>query len=153
MKTRAGHAPREEQPAPRHILCPVNDTAVAQIAFQHAAEVAHAFGTRLTAVSVLDPGAEREAALTPQRLKEALHSWLPAGAETVRTDCWLQPVVRHGDPAEQVITLAREAAVDLIVIGAQHRRFVDSTVLGVTTVRVTRHASCPVLVVPRWTEK
>jgi universal stress protein A len=61
----------------------------------------------------------------------------------------MQPIVRHGDAGEQVITLAQEAKVDLVVIGAQHRRFVDTTVLGVTTVRVTRHAPCPVLVVPR----
>jgi nucleotide-binding universal stress UspA family protein len=32
-----------------------------------------------------------------------------------------------------------------IIIGAQHRRFVDNAVLGVTTVRMTRHAPCRVL--------
>ena len=51
------------------------------------------------------------------------------------------------DAAGEVIVLAREMAADLVVIGSQHRRFMDTTVLGVTTVRVTRHAPCPVLVV------
>jgi nucleotide-binding universal stress UspA family protein len=37
----------------------------------------------------------------------------------------------------------------MIVLGAQHRRFFDSTVIGTTTVRVTRHAPCPVLTVIR----
>jgi hypothetical protein len=33
----------------------------------------------------------------------------------------------------------------LLVIGAQHRAFVDATVIGTTTVRVVRHSSMPVL--------
>jgi hypothetical protein len=37
----------------------------------------------------------------------------------------------------------------LIVLGAQHKRFYDTTVIGTTTVRVTRHAPCPVLTVIR----
>jgi nucleotide-binding universal stress UspA family protein len=81
-----------------------------------------------------------------RRLEERLQSWLPAEA---RSEFTMQAVVRRGDAASEVIDLAREGTADLVVIGAQHRRFVDATVLGVTTVRVTRHAPCPVLVVPR----
>ena len=54
--------------------------------------------------------------------------------------------------AGKKIYFAQETQVDLVVISAQHRRFADTTVLGVTTVRVTRHAPCPVLVVPRPSE-
>ncbi len=39
------------------------------------------------------------------------------------------------------------AAADLLVIGARHRRFSDTTVLGVNTIRMLRHAPCPVLAV------
>ncbi|MBI3949989.1 MAG: universal stress protein [Acidobacteria bacterium] len=35
----------------------------------------------------------------------------------------------------------------MIVLGAQHKRFFDSTIIGTTTVRVTRHAPCPVMTI------
>jgi nucleotide-binding universal stress UspA family protein len=130
----------------RHVLCPVNYTDVARIAFEHACSVSRTFGARLTVVFAVEP---QEGYLAPGALRaaeEQLRAWLPMEDAT---EFQMQPIVRHGDAGEQVITLAREADVDLIVIGAQHRRFVDTTVLGVTTVRVTRHASCPVLVIPR----
>jgi universal stress protein A len=122
----------------------VNYSEVARTAFEHACSVARTFGARLTVLFAVE-----EKHLTPEgmvRAEAELLSWLPAESAV---ECQMQPVIRHGDAGEQVVTLAREAAVDLVVIGAQHRRFVDTTVLGVTTVRVTRHAPCPVLVVPR----
>jgi nucleotide-binding universal stress UspA family protein len=137
-------ASKADAPRVSHILCPVNYTEVARAAFEHACAVAQTFAARLTVVFAV----EQEDA-TPESLRRAeerLQSWLPAEAATA---CEIQPMVRHGDAAEQVITLASQAAVDLVVIGAQHRRFVDTTVLGITTERVTRHAPCPVLVVPR----
>jgi nucleotide-binding universal stress UspA family protein len=133
-----------QAPAITHILCPVNYSEVAQVAFEHACSVARTFGARLTVLFAVE-----QKHLTPEglvRAEEELRFWLP---EEPEVECQMQPVVRHGDAGEQVVTLAQEAGVDLVVIGAQHRRFVDTTVLGVTTVRVTRHAPCPVLVVPR----
>jgi nucleotide-binding universal stress UspA family protein len=143
--------PDEEESRPgaprlRHILCPVNYTEVARAAFEHAHAVARAFRARLTVVFTVELKEAPVTVATLQRAEEELRSWLPAEAEAA---CQVQAVVRHGDAAEQVIRLAHEAAVDLVVIGAQHRPFFDTTVLGVTTMRVTRHALCPVLVVPR----
>lgn len=129
----------------QQILCPVNFAAAARPAFEHACAIAHAFAAQLTAVLVVDPVQETQLAANVQRLEETLHSWLPRDTPS---EFAIQPVVRHGDPAAEVIALARTLNADLIVIGSQHRRFVDTTVLGVTTVRVTRHAPCPVLVVP-----
>lgn len=128
----------------RHILCPMNDTEVARAAFEHACSVARSFAARLTVVFVVEQEAGPPG--SAERAEEMLRAWLPAEAQP---EFAIEPVIRHGDAAEQVITLARGEAVDLVVIGAQHQRFVDTTVLGVTTVRVTRHAPCPVLVVPR----
>jgi nucleotide-binding universal stress UspA family protein len=135
-------------PRLEHILCPVNDSEVARAAFEHACSVAHAFGARLTALMVAEPIHQAQIADERSRLQEKLQSWLPAEARSDKYE--LQTVVRHGDAAEEILGLTQEVDADLVVIGAQHRRFVDTTVLGVTTVRVTRHAPCPVLVVPRW---
>jgi nucleotide-binding universal stress UspA family protein len=130
-----------------HVLCPVNDTDVARVAFDHAATVARAFGAQLTAVFAVEPGHAGQE--DQQREAERLQCWL---GDATAVPCEVKLVVRSGDAAEEVIALAHEAQVDLVVIGAQHRRFADTTVLGVTTVRVTRHAPCPVLVVPRPSE-
>jgi nucleotide-binding universal stress UspA family protein len=140
-----------EGPRLKHILCPVNYTEVARAAFEHAASAARTFEARLTVVFAIEPdgGAPRVTPESVQRAEEMLQAWLPAATEVAFQ---IHPVVRHGNAAEQIIALAREASVDLVVIGAQHRRFADTTVLGVTTVRVTRHAPCPVLVVPRFGE-
>jgi nucleotide-binding universal stress UspA family protein len=138
----------DESPAPRlrHILCPVNDTEVARAAFDHASAIARRFGACLTVVYAVESDDGCLTAGNLRRAEEELQAWLPIEAAA---GCQMQPVVRRGNAGEQVITLARQADVDLIVIGAQHRTFVDTTVLGVTTVRVTRHAPCPVLVVPK----
>jgi nucleotide-binding universal stress UspA family protein len=124
----------------------VNYTEVARAAFEHAHSVARAFDARLTVLFAVESEEEVLTAADLRRAEEDLRSWLPEGDAI---GCQMQPVIRHGDPAQQVIGLARETDVDLVVIGAQHRRFFDDTVLGVTTERVTRHAPCPVLVVPR----
>lgn len=145
-QTEGGEDAKPPAPSLRHVLCPVNHTEVARAAFEHARSVARAFDACLTVVFAVEPGEGELTAADLRRAEEDLQSWL---SEKPPLDCQMQPVIRHGDPAQQVIGLAREAAVDLVVIGAQHRRFFDDTVLGVTTVRVTRHAPCPVLVAPR----
>jgi nucleotide-binding universal stress UspA family protein len=137
-------SPASEAPGVRHILCPVNYSAIGRIAFEHAASVAQQFGARLTVLFAVEE--EDGTAESLRRAEARLRSWLPADTPSAYD---LQPVIRVGDAAQEIILLARETAADLIVIGAQHRRFVDTTVLGVTTERVTRHATCPVLVAPR----
>jgi len=53
------------------------------------------------------------------------------------------------DAASRVLEIADRTDVDLIVIGAQHTRFSDATVIGTTTERITRFAKQPVLTVMR----
>jgi nucleotide-binding universal stress UspA family protein len=48
-----------------------------------------------------------------------------------------------------VLDCADDLGADLIVIGAQHERFRDETVIGTTTERLIRFARVPVLTVPR----
>lgn len=56
------------------------------------------------------------------------------------------------DPAERILKTADDYDADLIVIGAQHTRFSDATVIGTTTERITRFAKQPVLTVMRRAE-
>lgn len=128
---------------PRRVLCPVNFTEVALAALHPAAAVAQCFGAELVVLHVVESsgsgGAEEE-------VHQTLCQWIPPD---VRARCQLREMVRRGDAAEQIIAAAESLGSDLIVLGAQHRRFFDTTVIGTTTVRVTRHAPVPVLTVIR----
>lgn len=142
----------EAIPRLREILCPMNESAVAMAAFRVAFAAARVFGAKLTALTVVEaPGGEEtpgDLARAVEAVRTRLEAELGPSAEEDLAHCQFQAIARQGDAAEQVIALAREAGTDLVVLGAQHKTFADSTVLGVTTVRVTRHAPCPVLVVP-----
>ena len=80
---------------------------------------------------------------------EALRAWIP---HDIRHRCLYKELVIRGHAAETVIDLAQKLETDMIVIGAQHRRFVDTTVIGTTTERILRHAHCPVMTVIRKVE-
>ncbi len=130
---------RGGRPAPaaiRRLLCPVNDSSVARRALEPAVSLASAFQAQLTVLHVEEDGA-RDAI-------RDLCAWIP---EEIRLRCDLRELTRRGEAARQILEVAAESGCDLLVVGARHRLFFDSTVIGTTTVRVVRHAPCPVLTV------
>jgi nucleotide-binding universal stress UspA family protein len=56
-------------------------------------------------------------------------------------------VIRHGVPYSEIEALAREARIDLIVMGQVGHRGARRILIGSVTERVIEHAPCPVLVV------
>lgn len=125
------------------ILCPVNFTRIARESLQHACTLAEAFGAELNVVYIAE-GIDEER--TPE-VEAAFAQWVDP---QVRDRCTYRPLVtHHGDPAERVLELVQEMNTDLMVIGAQHRRFYEATVIGTTTERMTRFSRCPVLTVIR----
>ena len=54
-----------------------------------------------------------------------------------------------GNPAREILEVARARLVDLIVMGVTGRGALDLALLGSTTHKVVRHAPCPVLTVPK----
>ncbi len=120
-----------------HILCPVSDSDVSRNALAAAADIAACFDATVTALHVHEERARAGIA--------NLCAWIPAEH---RERCNLRELVRHGDPAEEIVRLASEEPFDLIVLGAPRRRFFEGMVLGTTTLRAVRHAPCPVLSIP-----
>jgi nucleotide-binding universal stress UspA family protein len=125
----------------QHVLCPINYTEVAFKALEHAVAVSKCFGAELLVLHVIESSA---ADVTDQGEHARLCSWIP---DETRARCSLKEIIRRGDAAEQIIEMASSTACDMIVLGAQHKRFSDTTVIGTTTLRVTRHAPCPVLTI------
>ena len=128
----------------RKILCPVNYTDVAQDALRYAVALAQRFDAELTVMTSLEDGAGEETAF--QAHEQRLCALVP---EDVQNRCSMESAVRRGQAAEEVLTLAKEGGYDLVVIGAQHRPLLETTIFGTTSIRVMRHASCPVFTVVR----
>lgn len=128
-----------ERPSLAKILCPVNFTPIARLAVEEAASLADAFDAELLLVHVTD------AADDAVDVAGEFDAWIEPH---VRNRCRYSHIASAGNAAEETIRMAQETSADLIVIGAQHRRFADDTVIGATTDRVIRSARRPVLVVP-----
>jgi universal stress protein A len=59
--------------------------------------------------------------------------------------------LRVGYPFEEIIQVANDPEIDLIIIGSHGRSGIKRLLLGSTAERVVEHAPCPVLVVKeRW---
>jgi nucleotide-binding universal stress UspA family protein len=138
---------RTEEPAGnadrmKRILCPVNYSDVARDAIVVAGSIAEALDGEIYVVHVV----EAEKNEQHEGDLETLREWIP---QNIRHRCLYKELVIRGHAAETVIDLANKLESDLIVVGAQHRRFVDTTVIGTTTERILRHAGCPVMTVVR----
>ena len=129
----------------RRILCPINYTEVAREALRYAVDLARRFESELIVMTSLEGEAARSVKAAREQERK-LCDWVP---ENVQASCMIEPIVCHGDAAEQIIRTASEEDGDLIVIGAQHRPLLETTIFGTTSVRVMRHAACPVLTVAR----
>jgi len=55
--------------------------------------------------------------------------------------------VVQGKPSAEIIRVARESGVDMIVLGTHGKGMLDQALFGSTTERVVRRAPCPVLTV------
>ena len=130
----------------RLILCPINlrHSEVAHGAFDEAVEMARRRGARLLVMTVA-PEMERNLNITDSvaywgaRLKEFLTA-LPA------EDIELEAVVRKGAVHRQIVKLAKERSVDLIVMESANPK-VQDYLLGTTASHVVAHAGCSVYVV------
>lgn len=59
----------------------------------------------------------------------------------------VEELVVHGEAAAEIVRVARDRAVDLIIISSHGRTGLGRILFGSTAEAVVRHAHCPVLVV------
>lgn len=59
----------------------------------------------------------------------------------------LESLVVYGDPAEELMLLARERHCDVIVVGSSGKGRVKRTVLGSVSTKVALHAHCSVYII------
>ncbi|HEX3071600.1 MAG TPA: universal stress protein [Thermoanaerobaculia bacterium] len=126
----------------RTILCPVNFTEIARSALEKASDLAQTFDAQLVVMHVCE-GSEPQIS---SDVRNEFRAWVNP---RVRANTRYSEVVVHGDAATAVLAVADQIDADLLVIGAQHRRFADTTVAGSTTERITRYAKHAVMTVIR----
>jgi nucleotide-binding universal stress UspA family protein len=135
----------------RRVLFPTDFTPESTVAAPYAVSLAQENQARLVLFHVIPRPPEQTAAI-PGELSVAdamyqLSEMLPKGAEL-----WCRPdfVVEYGQPAERILEMTRDRAVDLIVLGVRNAagRMSAATHLERTTAhKVVAHAVCPVLTV------
>jgi nucleotide-binding universal stress UspA family protein len=126
-------------------------------AFPAARAMADRFGARISVVHVED---DRVSPLLVEYMAVGLESVRQRQVENARRqleefvfshmgrDADVDMEVSLGVPHAEIVRLASERDVDLIVMATHGRGFISHAMMGSTTERVLRRAPCPVLVVP-----
>jgi nucleotide-binding universal stress UspA family protein len=140
----------------RRILCPIDFSPPSAAALGRALSIAQEAEAELLLLHVLEWPVGREPAVVPgfnvaeyhiYRQKEAEVELAKMIPPSVRDWCTPSTHLVHGKPYEQILGLAGDHAVDLIVIGVHGRGAFDVALFGSTTNQVIRGARCPVLTV------
>lgn len=142
----------------RSILLPTDFSGCANYALTYAASLARQFKASIICVHVIEPvvptvgytGITEPLPVTDisDQLEESASRELPKIAES--DECAgleIEEVIVHGDAAAEIVRVAKEREVDLIVIASHGRTGLGRILFGSTAEDVVRHASCPVLVV------
>jgi len=138
----------------KRILVPIDFSEYSKNALRYAVPFAKQFGAELLLVYVVEPtiypsdfafgqmgvpNLERE---LRERAKQELERLVKAyikGTVEVRT------MIRTGKPYLEIVNLAKEETVDLIIIATHGHSGVEHVLFGSTTEKVVRKAPCPVL--------
>jgi nucleotide-binding universal stress UspA family protein len=142
----------------RSILLPTDFSECANYALSYASEFAREAGASIICVHVIEPvvptvgysGVTEPLPMTDisEQLEESATRELPKIAEhEACAGLAVEEVIAHGDASSEIVRVARERKVDLIVIASHGRTGLGRILFGSTAEQVVRHAPCPVLVV------
>jgi nucleotide-binding universal stress UspA family protein len=134
-------------------------TSHALAAREAAVALAKGSGARLSVLSIYDYGEIKEPSVSAEmaaRYREDMMQRIDGSMETKMKaflagvqamDGAITPIVQAGEPRKTIIEVAERLPADLLVIGAHNKRSVLDVVLGGTAGHVSRHATCPVIMV------
>ncbi|HZT59518.1 MAG TPA: universal stress protein [Pyrinomonadaceae bacterium] len=142
----------------RTILLPTDFSEFARGATPVAAEFARLLGARVICLHVVEPvvapvswtptGEPLPVADFGGQLDEAAARELPAFTRDEELEgLEVEELVTHGEPASEIVRVAEERGVGLIVISSHGRTGLGRIIFGSTAESVVRRAHCPVLVV------
>ena len=127
-------------------------------AFTYALDLAKTYKSNLLILHVTPEPAHPEQLsiyLPPEKLKELRVSQKKEIDRQIKTNYLTkmkgymnyQVILKEGEPFIEIIQLARERSVDVIVMGTHGRTGLDHILFGSTAEKVVRKSSCPVLTI------
>jgi nucleotide-binding universal stress UspA family protein len=140
----------------KQILVPIDFSDCSFRALEYALALASPLGAKLTLLHVVEPAVYQQSYLgvtppveeTNQNLLEAGRERLAALArKRIGSRLRSESLVRIGRAHSEIPDTAKALNADLIVMGTHGYTGLKHVLLGSTTERVVRHASCPVLTV------
>ena len=137
------------------ILCAVDFARLSLRSLDYALSLAQEAGGKLLLVNVVEwfseePGWETQINVDAYRaemennVRERLDEAVPKQA---RDWCDIETVVTSGKAYREILALASDKSVDLVVMGVRGRNPLDLMLFGSTTQHVVRHADCPVMTI------
>ncbi len=142
----------------RTILLPTDFSECGNYALSYATSLARKFSASIICVHVIEPivptvgysGMTEPLPIADitEQLEDSAERELPKLAEC--DECAgidLEELIVHGEAASEIVRVAKERRVDLIVIASHGRTGIGRILFGSTAEAVVRHAACPVLVV------
>ena len=137
----------------KRILVPTDGSEFAKKAQQHALFLAKVSGAEIVAVSVTENNfvnglpLDDEIYQLNQVLKERSEENLKEFDKLNEDDLKITHVIREGSPAKVILEVAKEEAIDLIVMGSSGKSGFDRFIMGSVADKVVNSAKCAVLVV------
>jgi nucleotide-binding universal stress UspA family protein len=138
----------------RRILVPIDFSPSSRRTLHAALPFARQFGAKIGLVHVVEPMLLPENLMLSVPELPALGDDLVAASQKrldqlaeqeIPAEHRLPALVRVGRPFDEIIRIANETQVDLIVISTHGYTGLKHVLMGSTAERVVRHASCPVL--------
>ncbi len=128
------------------ILVPLDLLPAGEAKLPVAEAQARAFGSEVILLHVLPERVENDEGVSP--IEAHAHAYLDALALRLRSDgVRAQPLIRYGSVAATVVGVARELAVDLVIIGTNMRGGLARLFPGAIADEIVHNAPCPVLLV------
>ncbi|WP_352432544.1 universal stress protein [Pyrinomonas sp.] len=140
------------------LLLPTDFSECAERAIPYATWLARIAGSRIICLHVIEPivpvvgyaGLVESVPLADisESLEESAARELPKLTERDEfAGLEIEEMIVHGEAATEIVRIAKEKRVDLIVISSHGRTGLGRILFGSTAEAVARHAPCPVLIV------
>jgi universal stress protein A len=134
----------------KKILVPIDFSAQSRKAFHYAISFAKQFNAEILLLHVVEmvpaPDVLESGSFNIQ-LRDAAADGLAEWKKQSSRQAPVQTELRDGSPFREIVRVADESNIDLIILGTQGRSGLSHFLIGSTAERVVRHAPCPVMVV------
>ena len=138
----------------KRICCPIDFSDASRAAMEVAADLARRTGAELVLLHAYPiPGytfPDGSIVASPKMMQDLadqaerhLEEWRADAAKLAGGRVTTQKAI--GEPAAEIVTFAKAAGVDLVVVGTHGRTGLEHALMGSVAERVVRRAHCPVL--------